>query len=118
MEKRSHLRSGSALSRYLSDIRGFRLLTKDEEIAIGRRISSGLREGQNDLVLSNLGFVVKIASEYQNLGLPFEDLLNEGNMGLIHAASRYDHRKSIKFITYASWWVRKSDLKALADQSS
>ncbi|HET6373066.1 MAG TPA: RNA polymerase sigma factor RpoD/SigA [Candidatus Polarisedimenticolia bacterium] len=118
MEKTTNSRSGSALSRYLADIRRFRLLTKDEELAIGRSISSGMRESQNDLVLSNLGFVVKIASEYQNLGLPFEDLLNEGNMGLIHAASRYDHRKSIKFITYASWWVRKSILKALAEQSS
>ncbi len=117
-QKTSEGRGGSALSRYLSDIREFRLLSKDEELKIGRRISRGKRESQNDLIVSNLGFVVKIASEYQNMGLPFEDLLNEGNMGLIHAASRYDHRKSIKFITYASWWVRKSILKALSEQSS
>ncbi len=118
MSRINQNRGSSALSRYLSDIRAYRLLSKEEEIEIGQRISRGVREGQDELVLSNLGFVVKIASEYQNLGLPFEDLLNEGNMGLIHAAARYDHTKSIKFITYASWWVRKSILKALSEQSS
>lgn len=118
MSKPEQTRSSSALSRYLSDIRAFPLLSKEQEIQIGQRISKGMREGQDELVLSNLGFVVKIATEYQNMGLAFEDLLNEGNIGLIHAASRYDHRKGIKFITYASWWVRKSILKALAEQAS
>ncbi len=118
MNKAPHARTSSALSRYLSDIRAYRLLSKEEEIQIGRRIESGMRESQDELVLSNLGFVVKIASEYQNMGMAFEDLLNEGNMGLIHAAARYDHRKAIKFITYAAWWVRKSILKALAEQAS
>jgi RNA polymerase primary sigma factor len=118
MSRSSQARSGSALSRYLSDIRTYPLLSKEEEIELGERISGGRREGLDELVLSNLGFVVKIASEYQNMGLPFEDLLNEGNIGLIHAASRYDHRKGIKFITYASWWVRKSILKALSEQAS
>ena len=118
MNSSGRARSGSALSRYLSDIRSFPLLSKEEEIEIGEKISEGRSRGLDELVLSNLGFVVKIATEYQNMGLPFEDLLNEGNIGLIHAASRYDHRKGIKFITYASWWVRKSILKALSDQSS
>ena len=118
MTKPGQARSGSALSRYLSEIRVYPLLTKEKEIEIGQRISGGMREGMDELVLSNLGFVVKIASEYQNMGLPFEDLLNEGNIGLIHAASRYDHTKGIKFITYASWWVRKSILKALAESAS
>lgn len=118
MSKPQQARGGSALSRYLSDIRSYPLLSKEEEIQIGQRISNTGGEGQNELVVSNLGFVVKIASEYQNMGLPFEDLLNEGNIGLIHAAARYDHRKGIKFITYASWWVRKSILKALAEQAS
>ena len=118
MSRPSQARGGSALSRYLSDIRSFPLLSKEEEIEIGERISGGMPESADELVLSNLGFVVKIASEYQNMGLPFEDLLNEGNIGLIHAAARYDHRKGIKFITYASWWVRKSILKALAEQAS
>ena len=118
MKRPDHPRSSSALSRYLSDIRTYPLLSKEEELKIGQRISGGRREGMDELVVSNLGFVVKIASEYQGMGLPFEDLLNEGNIGLIHAASRYDHRKEIKFITYASWWVRKSILKALSDQAS
>ncbi len=118
MSRTNQARGGSALSRYLSDIRLYPLLSKEKEIEIGEKISSGRRESMQDLVVSNLGFVVKIASEYQNMGLPFEDLLNEGNIGLIHAASRYDHRKGIKFITYASWWVRKSILKALSEQAS
>ncbi len=118
MKKGHQTRNTSALGRYLADIRSYHMLTKEQEIAIGQRMADGVREGQNELVLSNLGFVVKIASEYQNLGLPFEDLLNEGNVGLLHAASRYDHRKEIKFITYASWWVRKSILKALGEQAS
>jgi len=118
MNRASRARQGSALSRYLSDIRSYPLLSKEEEILIGERISEGAQGGLEELVLSNLGFVVKIASEYQNMGLPFEDLLNEGNIGLIHAASRYDHRKGIKFITYAAWWVRKSILKALSEQAS
>ena len=118
MIRSSRARQGSALSRYLSDIRSYPLLSKEQEILIGERISEGAQGGLEELVLSNLGFVVKIASEYQNMGLPFEDLLNEGNIGLIHAASRYDHRKGIKFITYAAWWVRKSILKALSEQAS
>jgi len=118
MSRTNQARGGSALSRYLSDIRLYPLLSKEKEIEIGQMISGGRRERMQDLVVSNLGFVVKIASEYQNMGLPFEDLLNEGNIGLIHAASRYDHRKGIKFITYASWWVRKSILKALSEQAS
>lgn len=108
----------SSLSLYLSDIRSFPLLSKEEEIELGRRISGGIRQSADELVLSNLAFVVHIASEYKNMGLPFEDLVNEGNVGLIRAASRYDHRKGIKFISYASWWVRKWILKALAEQAS
>jgi len=118
MSRLQQTRRSSALNRYLLDIRSYPLLSKEQEIEIGRGIADGAREGKDALVVSNLGFVVKIASEYQNMGLPFEDLLNEGNIGLIHAASRYDHRKGLKFITYASWWVRKSILKALAEQAS
>lgn len=78
----------------------------------------GNKDDLNKLVESNLSFVVKIANEYRNMGLPFEDLLNEGNIGLIEAAQRYDHNKGTKFITYAIWWVRKSILKALSEQSN
>jgi len=109
----------SSLSRYLSEIGGYSILTKEQEMDIARRAHAcGKREQLNRLVESNLSFVVKIANEYRNLGLPFEDLLNEGNIGLIEASQRYDHNKGTKFITYAIWWIRKSILKALSEQSS
>jgi RNA polymerase primary sigma factor len=107
----------SCLSRYLSEISEYRVLTKDEEVALAKKVRSGKRS-INGLVESNLSFVVKIANEYRTMGLPFEDLLNEGNIGLIEAAQRYDHRKGTKFITYAIWWIRKSILKALAEQAT
>jgi RNA polymerase primary sigma factor len=108
----------SLLSRYFAEIRDYPLLTKDEEMSLARSVKLGRREALNELIESNLSFVVKVASEYRNLGLPFEDLLNEGNLGLIEAAHRYDASKGTKFITYAIWWIRKSILKALSEQSS
>ena len=110
-------RNRSSLTRYLSDIRAIPRLSKEEELLVGQRMSHGSPEARHELVVSNLGFVVKIASEYQNMGLPFEDLLSEGNLGLLRAASSFDHRKGIKFITYASWWVRKSIRLALFEKS-
>ena len=109
----------SSLGRYLSEIGAYSILTKEQEMEIARLVEEGgNRESLNRLVESNLSFVVKIANEYRNLGLAFEDLLNEGNIGLIEAARRYDHTKGTKFITYAIWWVRKSILKALSEQSN
>ncbi len=109
----------SSLARYLSEIGDYSILTKEQEMEIARRARArGKPEQLNRLVESNLSFVVKIANEYRNLGLPFEDLLNEGNIGLIEASQRYDHTKGTKFITYAIWWIRKSILKALSEQSS
>lgn len=105
------------LSQYFSEIREFPLLTKDEEKTLARDIQKGKREALNELVESNLSFVAKVASEYRSLGLPFEDLLNEGNVGLIEAAHRFDASKDTKFISYAIWWIRKSILKALSEQS-
>jgi RNA polymerase primary sigma factor len=107
----------SILSQYFSEIRGFPLLTKDEEKTLARDIKKGSREALNELVEANLSFVAKVASEYRSLGLPFEDLLNEGNVGLIEAAHRFDASKDIKFISYAIWWIRKSILKALSEQA-
>jgi RNA polymerase primary sigma factor len=106
----------SVLSQYFSEIRDFPLLTKEEEKELARDIQKGSREALNELVESNLSFVAKVASEYRSLGLPFEDLLNEGNVGLIEAAHRFDAAKDTKFISYAIWWIRKSILKALAEQ--
>jgi RNA polymerase primary sigma factor len=109
---------GSVLSRYFSDIREYPLLTKDQELRLARNVRLGCAASLNELIESNLSFVVKVASEYRNLGLPFEDLLNEGNIGLIEAARRYDAGKGTKFITYAIWWIRKSILKALSEHSN
>jgi len=109
---------GSVLSRYFSEIREYPLLTKDEEMALAEGVKNGDRSALNELIESNLSFVVKVSSEYRNLGLPFEDLLNEGNIGLIEAAHRYDASKGTKFITYAIWWIRKSILKALSEHSN
>ncbi|MDH3284485.1 MAG: RNA polymerase sigma factor RpoD/SigA, partial [Acidobacteriota bacterium] len=106
----------SVLSRYFTDIREYPLLTKDQEQQLALRVQQGDPAAFEKLVASNLSFVVKVANEYRNLGLPLEDLLNEGNLGLIEAARRYDPSKGTKFITYAIWWIRKSILKALAEQ--
>jgi len=108
----------SVLSRYFSEIRGYPLLTKEQEQVLAKNVKNGCRDSLHELIESNLSFVVKVASEYRNLGMPFEDLLNEGNIGLIEAAHRYDASKGTKFITYAIWWIRKSILKSLSEHSS
>jgi len=115
--RNAHDAKGSVLSQYFSEIRGYPLLTKDEEKHLARGIQRGSREALHELVESNLSFVAKVAAEYRSLGLPFEDLLNEGNVGLIEAAQRFDATKDTKFISYAIWWIRKSILKALSEQS-
>jgi len=117
MESTAKERS-SVLSRYFYEIREYPLLTRDEELALAGGVKRGDPGALNELVESNLSFVVKVCSEYRNLGLPFEDLLNEGNIGLIEAAHRYDAGKGTKFITYAIWWIRKSILKALSEHSN
>ena len=104
--------------KYLSEISRFPILTTEQERGLAAGLSRGSRASLDTLVQSNLSFVVKIASEYRNLGLSFEDLLNEGNVGLLEAARRYDCSKGTKFITYAIWWIRKSILKALSEQST
>ncbi len=109
----------SLLSRYFSEIRSYPLLSKAQEHKLARNVQNqGCQDSLNGLIESNLSFVVRVASEYRNLGLPFEDLLNEGNLGLIEAAHRYDASKGTKFITYAIWWIRKSILKALSEYSN
>src|SRR2546426_11894718 len=111
MEYRPQERS-SSVSKYLSDIGEFPILTREEEHKLASSLIDKDQAGApNELVESNLSFVVKIASEYRNLGLPFQDLLNEGNIGLIEAAQHFDHNRGTKFITYAIWWIRKSILR-------
>lgn len=108
----------SALKLYLDEIRSYPLLDRDEEHAIGKRISGKMNDAAARLVEANLRFVAKIAREYQYLGLPLEDLLGEGNIGLIIAAKRFDPEKGHRFITYASWWIRKTILSGLSRQIS
>jgi RNA polymerase primary sigma factor len=118
MEYRPQERS-SSVSKYLSDIGEFPILSREEEHDLAAGLNEKDQAGAlNELVESNLSFVVKIASEYRNLGLPFEDLLNEGNIGLIEAAHHFDHNRGTKFITYAIWWIRKSILRALSQHSN
>ena len=105
-----------SLDRYLDEIGQYPLLDKEEEARLAKRIRDGDREAVNTLVRSNLRFVVSVARKYGNQGVPLADLINEGNLGLIRAAYRFDETKGIKFISYAVWWIRQALLQALADQ--
>jgi RNA polymerase primary sigma factor len=107
----------SLLTLYLSDIRRHPLLSPEEERTVAARAKHGCSESRNRLVVSNLGFVVQVAKRYRNRGLPFEDLLNEGNLGLIEAAGRFDVASKTRFVTYAVWWIRKAILDALGKQT-
>lgn len=106
-----------SLDKYLNDISSFQLLSAQDEIELTKRIRQNDSEALEKLVQSNLRFVVKIAKEYQNQGLPLADLINEGNLGLIKAAKRFDETRGFKFISYGVWWIRQSILKALAEHS-
>lgn len=117
MDKTTQLNDGSLLYLYLKAIARYRNLTAAEEAKLAPRIRKGDNEALTLLVQANLRFVVNVAKAYQNQGLPLADLINEGNLGLIKAARRFDDRKNFKFITYAVWWIRQAILKALAEQS-
>lgn len=106
-----------SLDKYLNEISSFQLLSTEDEVELTKRIRQNDPEALEKLVQSNLRFVVKVAREYQNQGLPLADLINEGNLGLIKAAKRFDETRGFKFISYGVWWIRQSILKALADHS-
>jgi RNA polymerase primary sigma factor len=108
----------SAVSNYLAEVRRKRPLSRGEERRLLREISLGDRMAFDQLVECNLGFVVKVAGEYRGLGLPLEDMLSEGNLGLLEAARRFDPRREVKFITYAIWWIRKAILQAISEKSN
>jgi RNA polymerase primary sigma factor len=106
-----------SLDIYLKQIHDIPLLKREEECVLARRIHEGDREALDSLVRSNLRFVVSIAKQYAGQGLSLTDLINEGNIGLIRAAERFDEKRGFKFISYAVWWVRQAMLQALAEQS-
>jgi RNA polymerase primary sigma factor len=106
-----------SLDQYLKDISQYPLISRDEEAALARRIRVDDQEALDKLVRSNLRFVVSVAKKYQNQGVSLSDLINEGNLGLIRAAHKFDETKGIKFISYAVWWIRQAILQALAEQS-
>ena len=107
----------ASLANYLQDIQKTPLLTQEEEIELAERIAQGDQEALNKLVEANLRFVVSVAKEYQNRGLPLEDLINEGNIGLIKAAHKFDSTKGFRFISYAVWWIRQAIMEAIVNQS-
>lgn len=106
-----------SLDLYLREISRYPLIPQQEEISLARRIRQGDQEALDKLVRSNLRFVVSVAKKYQNQGVSLSDLINEGNLGLIRAAHKFDETKGIKFISYAVWWIRQAILQALAEQS-
>ena len=110
-------RSSETLKRYLQEISKLSRISPDEEKRLGRRIAKGDQAALRKLVEANLRFVVSFAKRYRGCGLSFLDLINEGNIGLIEAAKRFDPAKNVKFITYAVWWVRQSIIHALSDHS-
>ncbi len=109
--------SPESLKKYLKEIAKLPRITVEEERALGKRIQKGDKQALQKLVEANLRFVVSFAKRYRGCGLSFLDLINEGNVGLIEAAKRYDPGKNVKFITYAVWWIRQSIIHALSDQS-
>ena len=110
-------RETASLDKYLSEIGKEELITAEEEVLLAQRIKTGDQKALEKLAKANLRFVVSVAKQYQNQGLSLPDLINEGNLGLIKAAQRFDETRGFKFISYAVWWIRQSILQALAEQS-
>lgn len=110
-------RETASLDRYLTEIGHLELLTAEEEVDLAQRIRQGDREALDRLTKANLRFVVSVAKQYQNQGLTLSDLINEGNLGLMKAALKFDETRGFKFISYAVWWIRQNILQAIAEQS-
>jgi RNA polymerase primary sigma factor len=106
-----------AISNYLKDVRKSEIIDSEKEIELAKRIQDGDSKALNELISANLRFVISIAKEYQNQGLPLADLISEGNYGLITAAKRFDHTKGFRFISYAVWWIKQSIIQSLNENS-
>jgi len=116
-KKTSDNRTKQSIEKYLEEIGGYSPLHPDEEVELAKQIRKGQYKALDKLVKANLRFVISVAKEYQGQGLPLQDLISEGNLGLIKAAQRFDETRGFKFISYAVWWIRQSILQALAEQS-
>jgi len=110
-------RESHTLEKYFTEVSNVPMITPDEEVVLAKRIREGDELALEKLVKANLRFVVSVAKQYQNRSLPLNDLINEGNLGLIKAAKKFDETKGFKFISYAVWWIRQSIMQALAEQS-
>lgn len=116
-ESRWTTKTDEPLSIYLKEIQQYPLLTREEEVKLAKKIKKGNKKAFEKLVSSNLRFVVSIAKMYQGYNIPLMDLINEGNIGLIKAAKKFDERKGVRFISYAVWWIKQAILKAVAEQT-
>ncbi len=117
LAKKPYTREDQSLDRYLQEIGEVQLLKANQEVELAQEIKKGSQDALEKLTKANLRFVVSVAKQYQNQGLSLGDLINEGNLGLIKAAKRFDETKGFKFISYAVWWIRQAILQALAEQS-
>jgi RNA polymerase primary sigma factor len=111
------IRESPTMDKYLNEIAKIKLISAEEEVSLARRIHKGDLEARDCLINANLRFVISVAKQYQNLGLSLADLINEGNLGLIEAAQRFDETRGFKFISYAVWWIRQGIIYALAKQA-
>jgi RNA polymerase primary sigma factor len=110
-------RSEESISRYFQEINKYPMITAEEEVELTVRIRNGDTDALKKLVVANLRFVVSVAKQFQNQGLSFSDLINEGNLGLVKAAKKFDETRGFKFISYAVWWIRQSIIQAISDQT-
>lgn len=117
MARKADATGGNSLDLYLREIAGHPILTREEEVHLAQAIRGGDENALNELVAANLRFVVTVAKRYRNHGVAFADLVNEGNLGLMRAARRFDETKGVRFISYAVWWIRQAMMQAIAEQS-
>ena len=110
-------RTDESISRYFQEISKYSMISAEEEVALSVRIREGDEVAFEKLVIANLRFVISVAKQYQNQGLSFSDLINEGNLGLVKAAKKFDETRGFKFISYAVWWIRQSIIQAISDQT-